>query len=117
SRTIRTARSRTSGEYLGHFFFVFSIAPFSQEVEPPEIPGRFRALKELVVAVERTKAQIRARVEHPFHVVKNLFRHRKVRYKGLLKNTAQLFSLFALANLAMARNRLRPCHGSSPSGV
>ncbi|MBB5404417.1 IS5 family transposase [Paraburkholderia youngii] len=75
------------------------------------------ALKELVVAVERTKAQIRARVEHPFHVVKNLFRHRKVRYKGLLKNTAQLFSLFALANLAMARNRLRPCHGSSPSGV
>lgn len=75
------------------------------------------ALKELVVAAERTKAQIRARVEHPFHVVKNLFRHRKVRYKGLLKNTAQLFSLFALANLVMARNRLQPCHGSSPSGV
>ncbi|MGU7841648.1 transposase [Burkholderia sp. AW33-5] len=47
------------------------------------------------VALERTKAQIRARVEHPFHVVKNLFRHRKVRYKGLLKNTAQRFSLFA----------------------
>jgi len=38
-------------------------------------------LKDLVIAVERTKAQIRARVEHPFHVVKNLFRHRKVRYK------------------------------------
>lgn len=75
------------------------------------------ALKELVVAAERTKAQIRARVEHPFHVVKNLFRHRKVRYKGLLKNTAQLFSLFALANPVMARNRLQPCHGSSPSGV
>jgi IS5 family transposase len=48
-------------------------------------------LKDLVIAVERTKAQIRARVEHPFHVVKNLFRHRKVRYKGLAKNTAQLF--------------------------
>ncbi|MEX3791570.1 hypothetical protein, partial [Paraburkholderia sp. BR14374] len=45
SRTIRTARSRTSGEYLGHFFFVFSIAPFSQEVEPPEIPGRFNTLR------------------------------------------------------------------------
>ncbi|MEX3791334.1 hypothetical protein AB3X86_36600, partial [Paraburkholderia sp. BR14374] len=45
SRTIRTARSRTSGEYLGHFFFVFSIAPFSQEVEPPEIPGRFTAAR------------------------------------------------------------------------
>lgn len=75
------------------------------------------ALKELVIAAERTKAQIRARVEHPFHVVKNLFRHRKVRYRGLVRNTAQLFSLFALANLVMARKRLWPCHGSSPSGV
>lgn len=52
--------------------------------------GKIRAmqegpLKDLVIAVERTKAQIRARVEHPFHVVKNLFRHRKVRYKGLAR--------------------------------
>ncbi|WP_269765639.1 transposase [Burkholderia ubonensis] len=39
-------------------------------------------LKDLVIAAERTKAQIRARVEHPFHVVKNLFRHRKVRFRG-----------------------------------
>ena len=53
---------------------------------------------------ERVKAQIRAKVEHPFHVLKNLFRHRKVRYRGLLKNTAQLF---ALANLVLAR-RLNP---------
>lgn len=73
------------------------------------------ALKDLVIALDRTKTQIRARVEHPFHVVKNLFRHRKVRYKQLLKNTAQLFSLFALANLVIARNRLRSTHGSSPS--
>jgi IS5 family transposase len=64
------------------------------------------ALKELVQAVERTKAQIRARVEHPFHIVKNLFHYKKVRYKGLAKNTAQLYSLFALANLMMAKNRL-----------
>uniref|UniRef100_UPI001FC7D2F1 transposase n=1 Tax=Burkholderia cepacia TaxID=292 RepID=UPI001FC7D2F1 len=75
------------------------------------------AQKDLMIALERTKAQIRARVEHPFHVVKNLFRHRKVRYKGLLKNTAQLFSLFALANLVIARNRLRSIHGRSPSSV
>ena len=53
------------------------------------------------------KAQIRARVEHPFHVVKNLFHHRKTRYKGLAKNTAQLYSLFALANLYMARKHLQ----------
>src|ERR1700756_656854 len=44
------------------------------------------ALKDLVNAVERTKAQIRSRVEHPFHLVKNLFHHRKTRYKDLAKN-------------------------------
>ncbi|MBU9147556.1 IS5-like element ISBmu2 family transposase, partial [Burkholderia multivorans] len=75
------------------------------------------ALKDLVIALERTKAQIRWRVEHPFHIVKNLFQHRKTRYKGLAKNTAQLFSLFALANLVIARNLLRSVHGSSPSCV
>jgi IS5 family transposase len=63
-------------------------------------------LKELMLAAERAKAQIRARVEHPFHVVKNLFRHKKARYKGLAKNTAQLFSLFGLANLVIAKNKL-----------
>lgn len=75
------------------------------------------ALKDLMIALERTKAQIRARVEHPFHVVKNLLRHRRVRYKGLAKNTAQLFSLFALANLVIAQNRFRSVHGSSPSRI
>ncbi len=74
-------------------------------------------LKDLVTALERTKAQIRSRVEHPFHIVKNLFHHRKTRYKGLAKNTAQLFSLFALANLVIARNLLRSVHGSNPSCV
>lgn len=58
--------------------------------------------KDLATQIERVKAQIRAKVEHPFHVVKNLFRHRKVRYRGLLKNTAQLFTLFGLANLVLA---------------
>jgi len=38
--------------------------------------------------------------------VKNLFRHRKTRYKGLVKNTAQLFSLFGFANLVLARRWL-----------
>ncbi len=60
-------------------------------------------LKELTVQLERVKAQVRARVEHPFHILKNIFRHRKARYRGLTKNTAQLHSLFALANLFIAR--------------
>ena len=63
-------------------------------------------LKTLTQALERVKAQVRARVEHPFHVVKNLFRHKKTRYKGLAKNEAQLYSLFGLANLVLAKKRL-----------
>lgn len=64
-------------------------------------------LKELTQALEKAKAQVRAYVEHPFHVVKNIFKHRKVRYRGLAKNTAQLHTLFALANLVLAGRTLR----------
>jgi IS5 family transposase len=56
--------------------------------------------------IERIKASIRAKVEHPFRVIKRQFGHVKVRYRGLAKNTAQLHTLFALANLWMARKRL-----------
>ena len=63
--------------------------------------------KERLRGVERTKAQVRAKVEHPFHVVKNLFHYRKTRYRGLAKNTAQLEILFALANLFLVRNTLQ----------
>ena len=64
-------------------------------------------LKEATQALEKAKAQARAYVEHPFHVVKNLFGHRKVRYRGLTKNTAQLHPLFALANLVLVQRALR----------
>jgi IS5 family transposase len=63
-------------------------------------------LKELTEQAERLRAQLRSRVEHPFHVIKNLFGHRKVRYRGLAKNTAQLFTLSALANLVIAKKAL-----------
>ena len=55
--------------------------------------------KEVLKAVEKAKASVRAFVEHPFHIVKNLFRHRKVRYRGLAKNRHQLYTLFGLANV------------------
>ena len=64
-------------------------------------PGRRRALDKsdpidaLIDKRERLIARICAKVEHPFHVIKNLFRHRKVRYRGLAKNTAQLFVCLA----------------------
>jgi len=63
-------------------------------------------VKELTMQLERLKARVRARVEHPFHIMKNLFKHRKTRYRGLTKNTAQLHTLFALTNLVIARRSL-----------
>lgn len=57
---------------------------------------------------KKLKAQVRAYVAHPFHVVKNIFKYKKTRYKGLTKNDAQLNVLFALSNLYMARGELRP---------
>jgi IS5 family transposase len=75
-------------------------------------PGKRRKLDlthewaRMLNEVERIKASVRAKVEHPFHVIKNLFRHKKVRYKGLAKNEAQLFSLFGLANIVLAKQRL-----------
>ena len=51
--------------------------------------------------------RVRARVEHAFGVIKHLWGYRKVRYRGLAKNAAQIFTLFALANLYLARHELR----------
>ena len=63
-------------------------------------------LGRLEEGIERLKASIRAKVEHPFHIIKNLLGLKKVRYRGLAKNTAQLYTLFGLANLVIAKKRL-----------
>ena len=60
----------------------------------------------LIDKAEKAKASIRAKVEHPFRVVKRQFGFVKVRYRGLKKNTAQLITLFALSNLWMVRSKL-----------
>ena len=64
------------------------------------------AHKEAVKAVEHAKAAVRAFVEHPFLIVKHLFRHRKTRYRGLAKNAHQLHTLFGLANVVIAARRV-----------
>ena len=75
-------------------------------------PGKRRALNKenaadaLTDKAEKLKAGIRAKVEHPFRVIKRQFGHVKVRYRGLKKNTAQLVTLFALSNLWMVRGEL-----------
>jgi IS5 family transposase len=61
--------------------------------------------------LEKVKASIRAKVEHPFRVIKRQFGFTKVRYRGLAKNTAQIVTLFALSNLWMARGRLMDARG------
>jgi IS5 family transposase len=83
-------------------------------------PGKRRALPEtslgkVLEALEHTKARIRAKVEHPFHVVKNLFKHRKARYRGMAKNAAQLLTLFGLANLMLAKRRFMAFHAQVAS--
>jgi IS5 family transposase len=59
-------------------------------------------------AINRSRSRIRARVEHPFNVVKHLWGYTKVRYRGLAKNLAKAYTLFALANLYLVRRRLLP---------
>ncbi|MGF6547010.1 IS5 family transposase [Paraburkholderia youngii] len=75
-------------------------------------PGRRRQLDltdrldAIFDQIERLKAGIRAKVEHPFRVLKQQFGYTKTRYRGLMKNTAQITTLFALGNLWMARKAL-----------
>ena len=64
------------------------------------------AVDVLMEQQEKIKASIRAKVEHPFRVLKQQFGYVKVRYRGLKKNTAQIVTLFALGNLWMARHKL-----------
>jgi IS5 family transposase len=69
-------------------------------------PDKSETIDALTHKLERLKASIRAKVEHPFRVIKRQFGHVKVRYRGLTKNTAQLHTMFALSNLWMARRPL-----------
>jgi transposase, IS5 family len=80
-------------------------------------PGKRKALDttkkwaRLLEKAEQIKASVRAKVEHPFRVVKQQFGHTKVRYRGLAKNTARLTMLFALSNLWMARRQVLGARG------
>ena len=80
-------------------------------------PGKRRALNpknrrdRLLEKVEKLKASVRAKVEHPFRVIKQQFGYAKVRYRGLAKNTARLTMLFAMSNLWMVRKQLMGAQG------
>lgn len=74
-------------------------------------PSQRRAIKDksigsIIQRIEKLKAAVRVKVEHTFRVLKCQFGYRKVRYKGLVKNTVQIMTLFALSNVWMVRKRL-----------
>jgi len=83
--------------------------------------GKLKAVSEesgfgqLLRKLESLKASIRSKVEHPFHILKKLFHYKKVRYKGLAKNTVQLHTLFALANLMIAKRGLLALNSQAAS--
>ena len=111
----------------GEEVVVFADAGYQGSVKRPEAtgvdwhvamrPGKRRALNKnspwgsLLDKAEQLKASVRAKVEHPFRVIKCQFGFTKVRYKGLAKNTAQLMTLFALSNVWMARRHLLGARG------
>jgi transposase, IS5 family len=68
--------------------------------------SRSKPLTDYQRLINRCRSAARARVEHAFHVVKHLWGFTKVRYRGLAKNTARLYTAFALANLYLLRRRL-----------
>jgi IS5 family transposase len=79
--------------------------------------GKMEAMKDGrakrdVQKAEKRKASVRAKVEHPFRVIKCQFGLAKVRFRGLAKNTAHILTLFALSNLWMARRKLLAMTGS-----
>ena len=86
----REAAFRTQGKIWG----VMRKAPKGASLHPTD------------ERINRIIASLRARVEHPFRVLKCQFGYRKTRYRGLAKNGAQLFALFGLGNLFLVRRRL-----------
>ena len=68
--------------------------------------SRYRTLTDAERAKNRTKSRVRAKVEHPFLILKRVFDFDKVRYRGLDKNANWLFLACGLVNLYMARQHL-----------
>lgn len=127
--TTAKANDVTQGHDLlhGEETVIFADAGYQGAAKRPEAtgvechvamrPGKRRALDKhspwgsLLDKAEQMKASVRAKVEHPFRVIKCQFGFTKVRYKGLAKNTAQLVTLFALSNLWMARRQILRAQG------
>ena len=93
------------GGYQGQSRAIHEAAPRAQDMT-----SRRTRYKDYVDQLQRTKnrvkARVRAKVEHPFRIVKRIFGFEKTRYRGLRKNHQRLCVNFALANLYLHRKRL-----------
>lgn len=88
------AARQAAFEEPGKFWGVMRKAPKGSRLHPVD------------EQINRLIARVRAKVEHPFRVIKRQFGYTRTRYRGLAKNRAQLFTLFALGNLFQVRRRL-----------
>jgi len=69
-------------------------------------PGKRKSMSEVELLLEKAKASVRAKVEHPFRRIKQQFGYNKVRYRGLEKNNNRLHVLAAFSNLLTCKNML-----------
>jgi IS5 family transposase len=93
------------GAYQGQGEAIRQAAPQAQDMTSRRVQYK-NFVDELQKAKNRVKARVRARVEHPFRILKRIFGFEKVRYRGLKKNHERLCACFALVNLYLHRKRL-----------
>ncbi len=95
------------GGYQGQTGAIRKAAPKAQDMTCRRTRYKDR-VDELQKKKNRSKSRVRAKVEHPFRILKRIFGFTKVRYRGLKKNHEWLCAAFALVNLYQHRNRLAP---------
>ena len=93
--------------YQGQREVICKAAPHAQDMTSQRMRYK-KVIDELQQRKNRTKARVRAKVEHPFRILKRVFGFVKVRFRGLKKNHDHLCAAFALVNLYMHRKRLAP---------
>ena len=93
------------GAYQGQGEVILQVAPHAQDMTSRRVRYK-HFVDELQRAKNRVKARVRAKVEHPFRILKCIFGFEKARYRGLRKNHHRLCTSFALVNLYMHRKRL-----------
>ncbi len=94
TQLVQINRDESVGQHSWKVWGVMRKAPKGNKLDPID------------EEINRVIATVRAKVEHPFRVIKRQFGHVKTRYRGLAKNRAHLFTLFALGNLYLVRRRL-----------